>query len=1793
MFCTIKGIEQRKQMYRKKLLIAFAVSLLIGIAAYSFFLPTFFAWYLKGYCRTCLNGELTYDSFRQENGKWVILNPRFATSKLLEDGGYRFIAQKADVDLAISWLERNIEFAISLTEPHFDVAQGAQELKSAFLFPNQSFSFFNVHTSFNIPYGSFRVHELSYNNSKTDPVFFSVSLACKESKEGCLRLWFDELIKQGNSNHLEALFSEPDPQTSRLFIKAKDFDCNALMLTLRNIWPTWLTCEIIQGSVNGEAEITLPHDAPLYASGNFIFSHIGIRHPGYEISGQIPEMTLSFSPENFKGSIRDITQTVGILDIPKNTSLDIFKAGIPFWSINNLGGKISFHTSDVIKLEMDALCQHLDKKQRLQVNGQLHLNHDDQASATLNFTLSDNPSDPATKAHFAIRQLGERWNFVEAQLSHFTQDEFDFIKNICGRLYPSWQKVNVHHGVMDATMLVYLEGLYISEVNIEKITARDLDLSIEPWNISFGAPVASGSLTFGLYTSDIIPTINSDLNIENGRFCLDGIDQAKWQFADLFANLSIRKGVIQKSLVKGEFAGMKGEAELDGTASGEIVKCSFDGKAKDILALLPRSIKEGIENKFVDDQLKIIAGLTSHPDGVFVKGKAFVSDKCKGEEIDFGFAVEKSSKAQWGAWPPDPVLSQYCSGPHLEAIRCMIPHIALPLSLAHDYWVKHKLGLAGFVIKDGWFETHHLPLEKYLSPYVFKQNQMQLSGFGDFRGTFDEQGISVRYDAQDLTLENSDFCIEVKSLSNAPDHSEKRFVGSHVIDLEKMCSFSSFPITNCTYFEKNSGLLFTDVNTLVSIEEGKGHLANVNAFCNGVFFAGNIDIDWSMPGEGIFEIDIFSDEMQGKVSQVQNLFTHFDKSLFFLKLPVEGNVAFRKNGGHLHFAFQPNDYTLNAKFEGVLSDGILSCDTGDVLLQELSLNIDYDHQASTLDFSDIQGTVLVGKPGHVEEYALAGDYIRFSNYARDEAVFDLWVGDRKRDHLRLAGRTVPNSLEANADTIDVILDQTLSHFGDAHPSSFQLTLKEWSQVESFHLGLNFHLKTLLHDLQRFSRTGFFFLSRSLLKELNELKSAQGNFDVDLAYDGNTALFTYSVIGKEVAAGSHEFKTLLFNGKKKGSTWMIDQLQLDEISLAADILKQDDVWNINFMGARFGKSLLLGLDGQYRDDDGVLEAKINLFEADLAYLDEWPIMKQIIDAYHPKGQVRATGKMLMEFDKSMPYGMRLDVLMNGSLRSGYLKGLAFQDFQNANLHFNSVNGWSIEAVKTGLLSAKDGSTQANLWLSHLNCDFLKDEIITDGLSFDVPVENLTWLSENLQQSFPDAISQPLADTIRQLKKQGSVEGKLKMEFSGPHCALNLALDNGTYHFMNKEYHLSNFILDYDPFELKISSQFRHLKQHLWVNVRSPAPALNSGEIIFSEYPLETYTSQDPYPLTVNWQLDPSHGFTLNRLEGTLCGIRLDLLRDPNYPIEDDRMFLVGEVHANMEKAVHLLNENLADACLQWQVGNGYNLKGHWVVNKDDKPLTEGLSFQGELLGRDFEFGGYQFYNLNAHIDYTSKGLQGTHISVTDPCVGLQVNELALTSQPNDTWNLSIPSIAMYGFCPSLLHVKGTPPPRISKALVIRRLDIDGFQGILGDRQSYVGKGRLFFVNPPKKNLQHTIFAIPSELLTRLGLDLAVLNPVRGMINYEIRDGRIVFTRFKDMYSKGRLSKFYLSNNGTPSYLDFDGNLNVQVRMKQYNLFFKIAELFTVTVQGTIKKPTYSLHKQPKLDRASAIKNLIKS
>lgn len=1754
-------------------LIVFAAAISVGYAVRGPAVSLFFQWYLKGYCRECLGSRLTYDSIHHENGKWVFEHPVLTTQKRLEKGGYSCQAERATIEVSISWLRHSLDLNVAMEAPHIDVGTGAEDLRSILERPSQKFHLFDVHTRYNVPQGTVLVHDFTEDHLVPVPLFFSVDLACRQTKEGCITLWLGQPTREGQD--FSAIFSQKDPEKTQLSLDFQDVDCSSLQQVLRGLWPESASLQIVDGSLSGKLLISFPYLSNTHAEGKITVKNLKALNPDYGCEINIPDLNFHLSPKEVVSNGEKSINTIGNIDAPAATIV-VMKDGAPFWTIDKMQGEVSFQTGDYAKFSVIGLVASNFSQRQLSIEGRGRFAEKGQTSFATDMRLAGQNTEEETELHFSARQLGEHWSFGEVELSGFGREELALIQHLLGSGNSEWQQLQIHRGNIDAAALVYLKGLHLSEVKVERIAANNLEFDFSPWNLSGSVESGIGSLSFDLLAEEPLKTLNADLNISQGSLNLEGLDKAKWEFSAIQTNLSVNKGVIQKSLMKGTMAGLQGEILLDGKSAGPLATLNFHGLALDFAQALPDTIRKGMEKKFKEDQLQIVAEATPLGDGLHFKGKIFnIGSNGGSEEIAFGFALEKTSPGLWRRWPPHPIAEDYCPGAGLEALHMMTPALAMPVNIVYRHLIKKELGFAGFGIKDGWFHANNMLLEKYISPFLFAKDQMQISGLGDFHGDFDGQKLVVHYDTRNMVVENSDFSAEIPRISlGAPAASQ--LIATCVYDFDKQTLFNTFPIHNGTYFEKNSGLLFTEINAKVSMENTVGHLSDVTVFCNGLYFDGAIDLDWSSPNDGEFDVGVKIQEMHGKVSQMKHFLSHINKNILLLKVPLEGNVALQKTGANLSFSFFNGGYDFKTHFPGKLSDGKLNGQNMDISLQELSLNFNYDHEGNTLDFTDIQGSLLVGKPNHMEEYVVNADRLHFTDYTNNEASFDFWVGDKKRDIMRLAGNTT-TEIDVNGEPIiNFNFDTSLSHFGNVHPSNFQLALKDWSQAELFNLEFEFQLKDLLSDLQKFSRTGLFFLSRNLLKELNDITAARGDFSAAINYEGHRGVVKYHVLGFDVAVGNQAFKKFLFTGTKKDSLWSVDQLQLDDISLACDVLKEGAIWNINFLGARIGSSLLIGLEGQYRDDDAHLDAKVNLLEANLADLSQWPSLYDSLGGQKIGGEIRASGTLYADFDKTLPRGVRLDAKMVGSFNNGSVKGLLLQDIQNMSFHYNSEFGFSLNEVFTGLKSINN-EPEAGIFINRGSYDFVKHQLQIQGLHFEIPARNLEWISRHLQANFSNIISSSVADNIRNLKDQGSVQGVIDLTVSDPHSIFHLKLNDGLYNFMGRSHDIRNFLMEYTPFSLSISSDYLHQRLPLKLEARTNAPGFDAGEIVLSEAPRMGMGRQQ-MPLIIHWIKDPQTGIFIQKMTGTICGMTFDLALNPNAVLSQEALFLAGNLNVNLRHASLLLDEKLAASIHNWEIGDGYTLSGQWRLDKDEsKALEDNITFQGELLGRDFEFLGYRLYNLYSQLTYSPQMSYIRNLTLSDGCGTMMIGQVDFTNQ-GDYWHTSIPQISFTNFRPSLLCVAKSSSPRVAKSMVIRQMDITNVQGILGERSSFTGSGQLTFINPPKRNLQHTIFAIPAELLTRIGLDMAVLTPVRGSVFFEIGNGRATITRFKDIYSKGRLSKFNLANNGYESYVDFDGNVHMEVRMKQYNLIFKLAELFTVTVQGTLKKPTYTLQKQ---------------
>lgn len=1733
-------------MPRKRTLFAIFIALgllvFVGYAARGPIGSTFFEWYLKGYCRACLSSRLTFKHLRHEKDQWIFDSPVLTTKKRLEEGGYRIQADRATLNVSISWLKRSLDFSVEIENPYVDIGKEGKEFRKLINQPPQTFHLFDVHTKLHVPQGTIFVHDFTEDHLVPIPLFFHIDLACKESRQGCAAFWVGEQ-KNGNGG---ISFSENEAKEPQILFELQNLCCSSAQQILKGIWPDYQSLVISGGNISGNIAITFPKNSSSYVDGQISLKELVMRHADMDLKIIIPEVSLNLTPSEIEKEGRKSVQTIGKLNILPS-KIELKKDGQPFWSLLETKGSGSFNQEGYGNFSLTGIVEDHGKSRTLAISGIEASTEEGQTIYAIDMELKGEDPNNDTDFHFSARQLSDQWSFGEVELFGFGVEELDLVQHLIGKNYPQWSHVRLHQGNIDAAMLVYLKGFSLSEVNVERVAAHGLSFSFDPWDLNISVEDALGSLSFDLLGNDPLKTLNGDLKIRQGKLNLGtaSVDNVFWQLSGIDTHLTVDRGVFQKSLLKGTIAGLKGEIELDGTSAGPLMLFNFYGGVKDFAQALPEPIRKGLDKKFIDDDLKIIAVANKTSEGLVFNGKLSVETKDKSaEDMRFGFILGRSSEGLWqrGSSPP----------------------------LAVEYYL--KAGFSGFILKDGWFQAEKLPLDKYVSPFLFLNDQMQLGGLGDFSGVFDQKKIAVNYDVQDMVLENSDFAIEIKSLSGEGASASNKLVADYLYDFDKKTSFNAFPIRKATYFEKNSGLLYTEVDANLSMTDSVAYFNELTGFCNGLYFAGSAIVDWSMPGEGVFSVDMRAHEMHGKISQLQHLLSHLNKSLAFLKIPIEGNVGLHKNGGRLNFSFNNDGYELEALIQGTMTDGKMADQNTDLSLQELSLNFDYDHQGKKLAFTDVQGTLLVGKPSHVEEYAVAGEGIRFTDYSRDEAEFDIWVGDKTRDILRLAGKTRVEMNEHGIPCINFLFNRSLTHFGDVHPTGIRLAFKDWSQLEQFQLKCEFQLKDLLADLQRFSRTGLFFLSRGLLKELNEIDTAKGAIRADLNYDPERSMLNYRIDGQDPAFGNRKFDSFHLSGTKKGSLWSVNHMQIDDVSLAFDVLKEGPFWNINFLGARFGNYLLVGMEGQYSDDDSHLEAKINLFEADLSQMDKWPLFGSSLHLNGIAGHIRTAGTLHAEFDKALPYGMQLNFQMNGALTRGNIKNIFFEDIKNLSIKYDTSHGLTVCNADIGIKSPEN-IAKARVFLKEAGFD-ANHELLLDGAHFNIPVENLPWAVQQLQDYFPDTITEPVADAIRSSRNQGALQGVLRFS-SKPYSALRLQLNDGIYQFKGKEYDLSGFEVDYDPYALKVFTEYRYQKHRLRLDAHSSVSGYDAGEMVISDF-----SGVNTNPLKIHWKIHPQAGFYIQKMSGDLSGMTFDFICDQNKPLSDESMHLVGKVDINFRKAAGIMDDEIAARIANLELGEGYSLNGQWSILKS-KPLADSIFFQGELTGRDFEFFGYRFYSLSSQCSCSPEIVCMRNLAVTDNCGSVQIGQMDFFHRGNGFWQMVVPAITVNEFRPSLLNSMKSVP-HSAKSLVVRNLEIKDVNGMLGDRNTFTGSGELIFSNPPKKNLQHSILAIPAEILTRIGLDLAVLTPVRGTVFFDIKDGKAILQRFKDVYSKGRLSKFYLANNGLKSYVDFDGNLNLQVRMKQYNLIFKLAELLTINVQGTLRKPTYALQTQQKQD-----------
>ncbi len=1774
----------------KKLLFLIPIALLlIGLIFWRPILTRSMEFGIKRFCCNVLEGDFDAERMTFEQGRWIFDKPRLIKRQPIAEGGMQIQAERLAIRIIPHLFSREVDVEILVVKPQADVKQASSKFHRKLMDSLAARGLVALNSRIIIQQGSISLHDFRDPTPSQQTVYFQLDVECGQGTKGCLMASLDD--PELKKNCVVLSLAQMEKRHVALDLDFSEVDCASLIGAGSSFFPMLQDIAIEKGTLKGKLALTVPKEGAPFAVGDLTMRDLSFCIPNLEIRGALNEAHIHLqenedprSQPSENGVKPSMPRTVGHLELVRGANIAFDREGIPFCEISDLAGEVYFQTRTGARLHFDGKCEHHGIISALKTDGEARFASKEDGSFDLNIALGSEEEQEAS-IHFVIRQWGTHLKFAEIGFTNIGPSEFDLFMALLSPHFPETRQIHMAAGRINASALAYLEGLHLTDLKIEKMHANDVQFDIDPWGWSACVHELSGDVAVSLDTAKPLETLNADLLIANGQLRLNGQESDPYQLSDVHSKLTIRRGIVMQSIVEGKFVGLKGTIHLDGQSpDGEVVKFNFAGEAQGLMAVAPESLRKRIKQYFNDDHLTISAGVRTIPGAVQVKGIMHCRPQLEetGQTIHFGFDLEKVSQKIWGKRPLHRQAADYWLSIGLEATLAYLPPLAAPTALLETQWLRNEIGVSGFMFRNGWFQALNLPLAKYLAPIVFSDSNVTVQGVGDFNGSFDHASAIINYDMRNLNLESKDFKLTVKGLQNFEEEGSEGLPGIQFFEFASGDSYGTVPLDSAAYLEKHSGLLFTDISALVSFSGAKIRLEELQTVCSGVNFKGKLDLDLNIPGEGCFEANIYATAGQGKFSQVQRMFLPFPKLNFFQKFPGDGNLQLSEKGLAMQIRNRDGQLDIQTSIAGTLHEGALNFRNVDVAAKDVKLNFDYNQAAETLEVRDIAGTVLIGKGNEIDTYALSGDQIIFANLSKNEAEFDIWIGDQKRDIIRIAGKTYTNPEEQSLDddVIHVMFDQAVTHFGDVHPTVLDLSLKNWMQIDSLNFKFELSLETMMHDLQVVGRTGLFCLPPLLQKELAEVKHASGRFAVNLNYESKASTIGYHAIGQDVKLGSYEFKKCSLHGCKKDCTWSIDQLILDDLTVAADIEAIPVGWKFNFLGLHYGNSLLAGLEGEYRYGNEFLDAKVNLLEFNLDRMDEWPELQNFIDEYHPKGHLRANGQLHIEFPSSAKK-WRLDTLLSGNLRTLELKGIPFEDVSNASFHFVSDRGLTIRQLQTAFKDPLTGEIMGALNIGKLERIQTTDEFIADEIKFNIPVENLKRTGELLRNCYPEIINEGLAAIISDLKREGYIEGTYSIHKTPISTLSELTLKEGTYHFQGLDHEVNHFSLKYDLNELKILTQYRYQNYLFWLIAKSRGPAFASGIILMSDYHPEHQQPQPKRtPLHIDWKNDPHVGFQVTKAEGYFAGMDVRLANDPDVPMAEEAIYLLGEIDLKPQRSALLVSQELSEKMKLFQVGEGYTLKGRWRLGKAAIREEDAgqWHFHGYLEGKDFVLKGYRFQQLIAEANYVPGSIELRRIHIEDPSGSFSIEKADIFQMSDGRWRLDVPFIAINNLRPSLLQDVTSSEKMPVRPLLVRRLEIEHLQGDCSNIESIRGTGKLLFINPPKKNLQNTILAIPAEILTMIGLDLTVLNPVSGTIMYDIRDGKVYLSKFKDVYSEGKLSKFNLSNVGHPSYVDFDGNLHVQIRMKQHNLFFKLAELFTVNIGGTLLKPTYSLQRQ---------------
>lgn len=306
----------------------------------------------------------------------------------------------------------------------------------------------------------------------------------------------------------------------------------------------------------------------------------------------------------------------------------------------------------------------------------------------------------------------------------------------------------------------------------------------------------------------------------------------------------------------------------------------------------------------------------------------------------------------------------------------------------------------------------------------------------------------------------------------------------------------------------------------------------------------------------------------------------------------------------------------------------------------------------------------------------------------------------------------------------------------------------------------------------------------------------------------------------------------------------------------------------------------------------------------------------------------------------------------------------------------------------------------------------------------------------------------------------------------------------------------------------------------------------------------------------------------KIHGSCFGLQCELVKQASK--KSGATQLSGSVSIDGTKWPLLFPKSLSEKLTNFKIGKGYKWKGDLIVWQDS---AKGFEVSGEITGEDWELLGYRFNSLRASLEAHPTRISLSNILVNDEAGSIGIKKVQI--EKNGQWELSIPIVSVREWHPSSMKKIEAGTQEV-KPFLIRNFTLSNIHANLEKQGSLQGTGKLTFTNQNKK--ESTLFDTPLEMIKNFGLDPGLLTPIQGEIDLDIQGSKMFLIGLKEAFSEAKRSEFYLAPGRDLSYIDLDGKMHIDLKMRQ-DVTLKITEPFVLTIRGTLEKPRYGLDLLP--------------